>query len=126
MMKWFSFGKKRNLGWSTASTPKSESVQPQRHLPKPVGEEIVVYGTGEDRRCDALRDLLDQSGYTYRDERIDDDLGTRAWLQRTTGDDALPKVFVGTQYCGTFEDIQALALSGELDRILSGQAAREQ
>jgi glutaredoxin len=125
-MKWFGFGKKKRLEQETRLSPKFDSPQPQQPLPKFEGEEIVVYGTGEDRRCDALRELLDQSGYTYLDERVDDDLSTRAWLQRTTGNDALPKLFVGTQYCGTFEDIQALALNGELDRILSGRTAREQ
>jgi glutaredoxin len=125
-MKWFGFGRKKNLEQETSSSPKFDSPQPHQPLPKPGGEEIVVYGTGEDRRCDALRELLDQSGYTFRDERVDDDLSTRAWLQRTTGNDALPKLFVGSQYCGTFEDIQALALNGELDRIVSGRAVREQ
>ena len=123
-MKWFGFGKKKNLEQGARSAPQFESPQPQQLSAKPEVEEIVVYGTGEDRRCVALRELLDQSGYTYRDERVDEDFSTRAWLQRTTGDDALPKLFVGTQYCGTFEDIQALALDGELDGILSGQTAR--
>jgi glutaredoxin len=125
-MKWFGFGKKKSPEQVARSAPQFESPQPQQLSAKAGVEEIVVYGTGEDRRCVALRELLDQSGYTYRDERVDEDFSTRAWLQRTTGDDALPKLFVGTHYCGTFEDIQALALNGELGRILSGQATREQ
>ncbi len=125
-MKWFGFGKKKNSEFvdatGTSPKPSGESSQP---LPIPQAE-IVVYGTEEDRRCIALRELLDQSGYTYRDERVEEDFSTRAWLQRTTGDDALPKVFRGNQYIGTYEDVQALAFSGQLDRVLSGEAAKEE
>jgi glutaredoxin len=84
-----------------------------------------VYGLEDDRRCQALRELLTEAGFVFRDERVDEDLSMRAWLQRSTGDDALPKIFVGTQCHGTYEDIQALAFRGELKRILGGEALKE-
>jgi len=127
-MKWFGFGERRTpeenskIRSQPNSSKASRVTQP---LQKPQTD-IVVYGTGDGRRCRALRELLDESGFTYRDERVDEDLNTRAWLQRTTGNDALPKLFIGAQYYGTYEDIQALALNGELKRILGGGAAMEE
>jgi glutaredoxin len=124
-MKWFGSGK-RNKPEQTHKTSSqvnsSQATQPSQKLQP----DIIVYGTEDDRRCRALRELLDASGFAFRDERVDEDLSTRAWLQRTTGDDALPKLFIGAQYYGTYEDIQAVALNGELKRILSGEAAKEE
>jgi glutaredoxin len=126
-MKWFGSGKKNPDEERAKNHSADHSLGPQlpESLPKPETD-IVVYGLEDDPRSRALRELLDESGFAYRDERVDEDLDTRAWLQRTTGNDVLPKLFLGTQYCGTYEDIQALAFSGELKRILSGEAAKEE
>jgi glutaredoxin len=127
-MKWFGSGKKK-----TPSTG-AEEVVPVKSADTPLRSQstaepesdIVVYGLEDDRRCQALRDLLKEDGFVFRDERVDEDLSTRAWLQRSTGDDALPKLFVGTQCHGTYEDIQALAFRGELKRVLGGENVREE
>jgi hypothetical protein len=66
--------------------------------------------------------LLEQRTYPYRDVRVDEDLSTRSWLQRSTGDDALPKVFIGSQCYGGLENIQALLFDGRFERILRGEA----
>ena len=127
-MKWFGSGKRSNAEENSKISSQLSSSQASRvaqALQKPQTD-IVVYGTEDDRRCRALREVLDELGFTYRDERVDEDFSTRAWLQRTTGDDALPKLFIGAQYYGTYEDIQALALNGELKRILGGEAATEE
>jgi glutaredoxin 3 len=69
--------------------------------------------------------LLEKRGYDYQDIRIDEDLSMRSWLQRTTGDAALPKIFVGSTCYGGFEDIQTLVFDGTFDRILRGEADQE-
>jgi len=126
-MKWFKSSKKKSS--------KDIDLEPVTDSPdsKPVfraeaqaESDVVVYGLEEDRRCQALRDLLKEAGVDFRDERVDDDLSTRAWLQRSTGNDALPKLFVGAQCYGTYEDIEALALRDELRRILGGEAMKEE
>lgn len=126
-MKWFESGKrnkprqdvKTTTPAHTAGTPQVSPLVPK------VETDIVVYGLEDDRRCQALRELLSEAGFVFRDERVDEDLSTRAWLQRSTGDDALPKIFVGTQCHGTYEDIQALVFRGELKRVLGGEALKE-
>jgi hypothetical protein len=67
---------------------------------------------------------LEKRGYAFKDVRVGEDLSMRSWLQRTTGDDALPKVFVGTKCYGGFEDLQALVFDGTLDGILRGETDR--
>jgi glutaredoxin 3 len=100
-------------------TPTSRA---ERAPTVPAAKDIVVYGTSDGGRCRQVRALLEKCGYAYKDVRVDGDLSMRSWLQRSTGDDALPKVFVGAKCYGGFEDIQVLAFDGRLDRILRGEA----
>ena len=126
-MKWFGSGRKK-----ASSTDPEEAAAQSFHAsspPQPNNEtksDIVVYGLENDRRCQALRDLLKDAGFAFRDERVDDDLATRAWLQRLTGDDALPKLFVGTQCHGSYEEIQSLAFRDELKQVLTGKTVAEE
>jgi len=126
-MRWFRSEKKKPISQVAKAGIPTDSTQPP--VPPPAEQaasDIVIYGIENDRRCQALRDLLTEAGLAFRDERVDEDLSTRAWLQRSTGDDALPKLFVGAQCHGTYEDIQALAFRGELKRILGGEALKEE
>jgi glutaredoxin len=87
----------------------------------PSHRDLVVYGTSDGARCQQVRALIAAHGYTYEDARVDEDLSTRSWLQRITGDDALPKVFIGPKCYGGFEDIQVLVFDGRFERILRGE-----
>lgn len=118
-MRFFGFGRKRATTESTQPVTPPHPVDPAP--PPPTAPEIVVYGTSDGSRCRQVRGLLDRRGYAYRDVRVDEDLSTRAWLQRTAGDDALPKVFVGTTCYGGFEDLQTLVFDGTIERILRGE-----
>jgi glutaredoxin 3 len=119
-MQFFGFGKKRAHDTAQLSaTPASGKEHPPN---APAHKEIVVYSTSDGARCRQVRALLERRGCTYQDVRVDEDLSTRSWLQRTTGDDALPKVFIGSKCHGGFEDMQVLAFDGTLDRILRGEA----
>jgi glutaredoxin 3 len=119
-MRFFAFGKKRAA--ASPDQPVTPAIQAESAPAVPAAEEIVVYGTSDGGRCRQVRALLEKRGYAYRDVRVDEDLSTRSWLQRSTGDDALPKVFVGASCYGGFEDIQVLVFDGRLDRILRGEA----
>jgi glutaredoxin 3 len=119
-MRFFGFGKKQAP--ETAQTPIPSADREADPPPTPTRREIVVYSTSDGARCRQLRDLLERRGYDYKDIRIDEELSTRSWLQRTTGDDGLPKVFVGTTCYGGFEAMQVLIFDGSLDRILRGES----
>jgi glutaredoxin 3 len=122
-MRFFGFGKKRTPDTAQPSaTPASREESPPN---APVHREIVVYSTGDGARCRQVRALLENRGYAYQDVRVDEDLSTRSWLQRTTGDDALPKIFIGPKCYGGFEDIQALMFAGSFDHIVHGEADQD-
>jgi len=112
----FGFGRKKDVP-PTAAVPASSRAEAPR--------ELVVYGTADGTRCRSVRTVLEQAGLAYKDVRVDDDLGTRAWLERQTGDRALPKVFVGTVCCGGFEDTQTMVVDGNLARLLAGESLEE-
>jgi glutaredoxin 3 len=122
-MRFFGFGKKR-VPETTRPLPTPTGREPPTPL-GPAAGEIIVYGTNDGARCRQVRALLETRGYAYQDVRVDEDLSTRSWLHRTTGDDALPKVFVGSECYGGFEDIQVLVFDGRFDRILRGEADRD-
>jgi len=122
-MRFFGFGKKRV---PDSARPLVTPVRHEEHPPNvPASREIVVYGTSDGARCRQVRDLLEKCGYAYQDVRVDEDLSMRSWLQRTTGDDALPKVFVGPECYGGFEELQVLVFDGRFDRILRGEADQD-
>jgi glutaredoxin len=119
-MRFLRFGKKH-----APDVPDQPIVSPTHQETNPSAQalkELVVYGTSDSTRCRQVRAMLEKHGYTFQDVRIDDDLSTRSWLQRTTGDDTLPKVFVGSQCYGGFEDLQVLVFDGTLPRLLRGEA----
>jgi hypothetical protein len=122
-MRFFGFGKKRV---PDSARPPVTPAEREEHSPHaPVSREIVVYGTSDGARCRQVRDLLEKRAYPYQDVRVDEDLSTRSWLQRTTGDDALPKVFIGPKCYGGLENIQVLVFDGRFDRILRGEADQD-
>jgi glutaredoxin len=122
-MRFLGFGKKRI---PASAQPLVTPAGHEEHLPHaPASHEIVVYSTSDGARCRQVRDLLEKRAYTYQDVRVDEDLSTRSWLQRTTGDDALPKVFIGPRCYGGLEEIQVLVFDGRFDRILCGEADQD-
>jgi hypothetical protein len=122
-MRFFGFGKKRV---PDSARPPATPFEPEKHAPPALApREIVVYGTSDGARCRQVRALLEKRAYTYRDVRVDEDLSTRSWLQRTTGDDALPKIFIGPKCYGGFETIQVLVFDGRFDRLLRGEADQD-
>ncbi len=122
-MRFFGFGKKRAA--TTAQPAATSAHREELPLKAPPHREIVVYGTRDGARCRQVRALIEKSGYAYQDVQVDEDLSTRSWLQRTTGDDALPKVFIGPKCYGGFEDLQALMFDGRFDRLVRGDADQD-
>lgn len=118
LMNWLGFGKKDD-----GSLPESglQAPVPANTALKTESMEVVVYGTNEATRCVNVRELLKRNEFTFRDIRVDDAPTTRAWLQRATGDDGLPKVFVAARCYGGFEDIQAMIVDGTFQQAVDGE-----
>jgi glutaredoxin len=122
-MRFFGFGKKRISDSVRPLVTPSGRAEHASHTP--AARESVVYGTSDGARCRQVRNLLEKHAYPYQDVRVDEDLSIRSWLQRTAGDDALPKVFIGSICYGGLEDIQVLVFDGRFDRLLRGEAEAE-
>ncbi len=122
-MRFFGFGRKPVA--DSARPPVTPSEREEYSPQVPASRDIIVYGTSDGVRCRQVRDLLEKRAYPYQDVRVDEDLSTRSWLQRTTGDDALPKVFIGPKCYGGLENIQVLVFDGRFDRILRGEADQD-
>ena len=116
------------LSWLGIGKNKEQETQvKEAHVLAEVGDEpssgmeIVVYSTSDATRCASARDILERNNFTFNDKRVDEDLSTKAWLQRTTGDDNLPKVFIGIKCYGGFEDIQSMIMDGTFQDAVDGK-----
>ena len=113
---WLGIGKKKDSSnefvAGSSPDPVSKTIQDDK--------EIVIYSSNDATRCASVRELLKRNQYEFKDVRVDEDLSTRGWLQRTTGDDALPKVFAGSRSLGGFEDVQAMISDGTFEQAIRG------
>ena len=86
------------------------------------GETIVtLYGNRSCAYCGAARMLLTKKGIPFNDVVVTDDPALLDEMQQRTGRKSVPQVFVGDQYVGGFDELDAFAKSGELDKLLAGQ-----
>ena len=79
---------------------------------------VVIYLTPICPYCSRARRLLDKKGvaYTVIDVAGDDDLW--AEMSKRSGQETVPQVFIDDRHIGGFDDMAALDVDGELDRIL--------
>ena len=113
---WLGIGKKKESSNEFVSGSLTDTVSKTIQDDK----DIVVYSSNDATRCVSVRELLERNQYEFKDVRVDKDLSTRGWLQRTTGDDALPKVFAGSRSLGGFEDVQAMISDGTFEQAIRG------
>lgn len=117
LLGWLGIGKKDEQA-GDSSDPVTSATGTEADVAD--SREIVVYSSSDATRCSGVRDLLTRNDFPFRDVRVDDDMSTRAWLQRTTGDDSIPKVFIGAECHGGFEDIQAMIMDGTFQSAVDG------
>jgi glutaredoxin 3 len=66
--------------------------------------------------------LLDRKGVTYNEFIIDsDDESRQVMLQRSSGKDSVPQIFINGRAIHGMEQLEALDLAGELDQLLGEQ-----
>jgi glutaredoxin 3 len=86
---------------------------------------VVVYARAGCGYCRRAFALLDRKGVAYTEINVEHVAGARAEMQQRSGRNTVPQVFVGNRHLGGFDDIDALDVSGELDRILAGADAAQ-
>lgn len=84
-------------------------------------EEIVIYVRARSRHCRRARRLLERKGYAFEAIDVGTDEESRVRLIETTAKKEVPLVFLGGRLLGGLEDIRALEISGDLERLVRGR-----
>lgn len=80
---------------------------------------VVLYGTRFCPYCVAARMLLKAKGIAFEDISVDNDRELRAQISEKSGRTTVPQIWIGDQSIGGYTELQKLALTGELDRLLN-------
>jgi glutaredoxin 3 len=80
---------------------------------------VVLYGTKFCPYCVAARMLLKTKGITFEDIAVDNDRELRAKISEQSGRSTVPQIWIGEHSIGGFTELQKLALTGDLDQLLS-------
>jgi glutaredoxin 3 len=79
----------------------------------------LMYSSALCGYCGLAKALLARKGVAVEEVRIDLDPARRAeMLTRTGGQRTVPQIFIGEQYIGGFDELNALDRAGGLDVLL--------
>lgn len=81
--------------------------------------EVTMYTTATCPYCDLAKRLLAGKGIQANEIKVDaapDQLRTMIDL---TGRRSVPQIFIGATHVGGYDDLSALARSGQLDKLLA-------
>ncbi len=80
---------------------------------------IVIYSKEQCPYCHMAKDLLKSRGLTFEEIRIDlDDSKREEMLRLTNNRRTVPQIFINNTLIGGYDDLSALANSGELDKLI--------
>lgn len=84
---------------------------------------ITMYSTSWCGFCAMARRLLEQKGQVWDEIDVDAEPGGREEMMRKSGRHTVPQIWIGDRHVGGFDDLSALASSGELDALLADGSA---
>ena len=85
---------------------------------------VVIYGDEYCAYCAAARMLFTRKGIPFEDVVVSKDPARfDEMLAKSGGRRTIPQVFIGDVHVGGFDDLCSLDKSGELDKLLAGDAA---
>jgi glutaredoxin 3 len=82
---------------------------------------IIIYGSESCAYCTAARMLLKKKGVTWEEIPVSRDADKHAEMIARSGRQSVPQIFIDEQSIGGFDELYALDLDGELDRLLGVQ-----
>jgi glutaredoxin 3 len=80
--------------------------------------DIIIYTKENCSWCDRATQLLDSRRQKYTLIRVDEDTAKLDEMVRRSGRRTVPQIFINDQPIGGFDDLSALATSGQLDKLL--------
>ena len=81
---------------------------------------VTIYGNTTCAYCGAARMLLTKKAVAFEDIVITGDADKQAEMQKRSGSNVVPQIFIGDTHVGGFAELCALDKSGELDTLLAG------
>ena len=79
---------------------------------------IRIYGSEYCGYCVAAKMLLDRKGLSYEDIPVGADSDLRKIMEQKSGRRTVPQIFIDDVPIGGFDELNAMNMSGELDRML--------
>lgn len=85
---------------------------------------VVMYSTAICPYCINAERLLKAKGVEHIEKiRIDLEPEKKQEMMEKTGRRTVPQIYINQQHVGGFDDLRALDLSGDLDRMLAASGA---
>ena len=81
--------------------------------------QIIVYSTGFCPYCIRAKRLLAHKGVRFFEIRVDRDPEQRVAMERRSGRNTVPQIFIGEDHIGGYDDMAALDRQGRLDGMLN-------
>ena len=86
---------------------------------------ITLYTSARCPFCVRAERLLEAKGVVAVERvRVDLNPVRRAEMVARCGDESVPQIYIGTLHVGGYRELAALDRTGELDRLLTGEAAK--
>jgi glutaredoxin 3 len=79
---------------------------------------VIIYSKADCPYCVWAKKLLTDKKVDYTEIRIDLDETKREEMIKLSGRRTVPQIFINSQAIGGFDDLSALAKSGQLDKLL--------
>jgi glutaredoxin 3 len=82
---------------------------------------VTLYVTGWCPYCQRAKNLLAAKNVVFSEIDVDDPKSREEMIARSNRR-TVPQIFIGTTHVGGCDDLLALEDSGELDRLIQGEA----
>ena len=82
-------------------------------------KKVTLYTTTYCPFCTRAKDLLQSKGVELKEIDVSADAKAREEVQKKTGWMTVPMIFIGEEFIGGYQELEALEATGELDRKLS-------
>ena len=80
---------------------------------------IVIYSTKTCPYCERAKHLLEKKNQEWKEIDVSqDDVVLEEMIKKAGGKRTVPQLFIDDKHIGGFDDLNALNLKGELDKLL--------
>ena len=80
---------------------------------------VLIYTKKTCSYCDHAKKLLNEKKISFQEIAVDIDSEKRAEMEKLSGRRTVPQIFINGKSIGGYDDLSALAQSGQLDILLN-------